>query len=74
MEGENWVDDGNETSFQKRITEFLRLRWLNKIEKKRANGEGMIANQLLLLWLTYIGEQKYQRKNQTYRRWKMMMN
>jgi hypothetical protein len=40
MEGENWVDDGNETFFQKRLTEFMRLRWLNKLEKKKENGEG----------------------------------
>ena len=41
MEGESWVDDGNEKLFQKRLAEFMRIRWLNKIEKKKANGEGM---------------------------------
>ena len=43
MERESWVDDGNETLFQKRLEEFMRIRWMNKMEKKKENGGGTVA-------------------------------
>eukprot|EP00026_Physarum_polycephalum_P000777 Phypoly_transcript_00778.p1 GENE.Phypoly_transcript_00778~~Phypoly_transcript_00778.p1 ORF type:complete len:1043 (+),score=239.81 Phypoly_transcript_00778:241-3129(+) len=44
MEGDSWVDDGNENLFQKRLQEFMRIRWLNKMEKKKENGEEVPEN------------------------------
>ncbi len=46
MEGENWIDDGNETLYQHRLAEWMRMRWQNKIEKKKENGGKPIKEKI----------------------------